>query len=418
MNTTVLRANADFRRLWIGQAASKLGSRGSVVSVPLLVLSVTHSPALMATVALFESISELVVMLPAGVLADRFDRRRLMIVADLGCFLAVATLAVAAALGFASLPLILAVTVIDCAFGSLFAGSSAAALRRLVRADDLGAAIAVVQARNSAVYLIGPLLGGATFGIAPWLPFAFDALTFAVSAVLLLQIRTSLAVIEPPGPNLINEATAGLRFVLGKPFLRYVVIVAAAINSIFGGVIVAAIAVSDAERASSTTIGAIVTSAGVGAMLGSLAMPWLRRRFSSGQLVLGTLSAMVLLIPLMGVVEHPLAMGALIVGCSVLAPVMSAVILTELTAITPDELQGRVQSAMSFAALCATPVGPMIAGAALGAWGPLATFVALDAVLVGALVFSVSGLRNLRQLHAEAAAPGPADAAVSPAAAR
>ena len=407
MHTTVLRNNADFRRLWIGQAASKLGSRGSVVSVPLLVLAVTHSPALMATVALFESISELAVMLPAGVLADRFDRRRLMIIADLGCFLAVGTLAVAAALGVASLPLILIVTMLDCALGSLFAGSSAAALRRLVPTDDLGEAIAVVQARNSAVYLVGPLLGGATFAIAPWLPFAIDALSFAVSVVLLMRIRTSLRATEPPGPNLVKEATAGLRFVLGRPFLRYVVIVAAAINSIFGGVIVAAIAVSDEAHASSTTIGAIVTSAGVGAMLGSLAMPWLRRRFSSGQLVLGTLTAMICLIPLMGVVEHPLAMGGLIVGCSVLAPVMSAVILTELTAITPDELQGRVQSALSFAALCATPIGPMIAGAVLGAWGALATFVALDLVLVGALVFSISGLRNLRELHAEATASAP-----------
>ncbi|HET9647379.1 MAG TPA: MFS transporter [Microlunatus sp.] len=404
MNTTVLRDNADFRRLWIGQAASKLGSRGSVVSVPLLVLAVTHSPALMAMVALFESLSELVVILPAGILADRFDRRRIMIIADVGCFLAVGTLAAAAALGVASLPLILVVTVIDCALGSLFAGSSAAALRRLVRPDDLGSAIAIVQARNSAIYLVGPLLGGATFGVAPWLPFAVDALSFAISALLLIRIRTSLRVTEPPGPNLITEATAGLRFVLGKPFLRYVVIVAAAINSIFGGVIVAAIAVSDEAHASSAAIGAIVTSAGIGAMLGSLAMPWLRRRFSSGQLVLGTLGAMVGLIPLMGVVEHPLAMGALIVGCSVLAPVMSAVILTELTAITPDELQGRVQSALSFAALCATPVGPMIAGAVLGAWGPLATFLALDLVLVGALIFSISGLRNLRQLHAEATA--------------
>jgi MFS family permease len=400
MDLRVLHANRDFRRLWAGQALSKLGSRGSVVAVPLLVLSVTHSPLAMGLVAFAETVAEILVMLPAGVLADRRDRRGILLACDAGCAGAVAALGVAVLTHHVTLPLILVVGVVDCMLGGVFISVSGAVVPRVVAdSERLIDAVALIQVRNAAVYLVGPVAGGLLYGVHPALPFLADAASYGWSFLMVRGIRTTLRVPRRQGQPFLRDAVAGLRFLGGHPFLRYAMLNAAVLNAAFGGVLLAAIGFARIHGASAAAVGAVVAASGLGAMLGAAVSARPARRFGAGQIVGATLAVMAVLVPLMGLSPHPVVLGAVIAGCSFLAPVMTTVVVTVQTAVTPDELQARVQTAMSFAATCMSPLGPIIAGAALSGMGAPCTFLLFDAALVVLLGVGLSsrGLRHVER---------------------
>ena len=398
MRSGVLRVHRDFRRLWVGQALSKLGSRGLVVATPLLVLTVTGSPAQAGLVAFAEAAAQAAVVLPGGALSDRWNRRTIMVACDLGCAVATGGLALAVLTGHAALPLILLAGVLDTLLASVFSSASGATLPRLVPTDVLSRAVALVQARNSAVYFAGPLLGGFLFGLHPALPFAVDALSFVVSAALIARIRTRLAVVRPEPTTFRADVLAGLTFLRRQPFLRYAVANAAVLNFTFGGVLLAAIAVAQRDGASGTTIGAVVATAGLGSLAGSLLAPRLAERVTVRQAVLALLAAMTALVPLLALSTAPLVLGGVVAGCAVLGPLVNVVVVTTQTRVTPDALQGRVQSAMAFSAMAAAPLGPVVGGAALSLAGATATFLLFGGVLVLLLAGSVLG-RGLR--HAD-----------------
>src|SRR5439155_24233460 len=118
-----LYRNRDFMLLWSGQVVSSIGSRVSMIAFPLLVLSLTGSPAKAGVVGFAASLPFLLFMLPAGGLVDRLDRKRMMIACDMGRALALASIAVVLWIGHLSTWQITAVAFID---GALFIGFSLA----------------------------------------------------------------------------------------------------------------------------------------------------------------------------------------------------------------------------------------------------------------------------------------------------
>ena len=259
MRMTTLARNADFTRLWVGQALSKLGQRGTALALPLLILHVTGSPAIAGIAAFVDQAVDLLVTLPGGAVADRFDRRTVMVVCDLLGFAALAGLALAVTTGAAAaLPIILVASLLDSVATSVYGSASAAALPSVVGEDDLPDAISLVQARNSALYLVGPILGGLLFAVNPALPFVLDAASYLVSAYLALRIRTPLGVEVDPERTFRADLVAGLKFLAAAPPLRLALVNACVLNSVFGGVVLAVIAVSTVGGASSSIVGVVV----------------------------------------------------------------------------------------------------------------------------------------------------------------
>jgi MFS family permease len=124
-----LRHNREFLALWSGQAASSLGTSISTLAYPLLVLSATGSPGQAGLVASALALTTFLVRLPAGVVADRIDRRRLMLVCDAGRIVAVGSIAAAAWFGAVTLAHVLAVAVVEGTLGALFGPAEAVAVR-------------------------------------------------------------------------------------------------------------------------------------------------------------------------------------------------------------------------------------------------------------------------------------------------
>jgi MFS family permease len=172
--------------LQAGQLLSNAGTSSTSIAYPLLVLAVTHSPAKAGVVGFARTFAWAVFTLPAGLAADRWSRRRLMIAADGVRVLAVGSLAAMIALDRLAFWEVVVVAFLEGSRAALFRGAQPGALRAVVPTHLLPAAVAVGTDRGAAVALVGPPLGGALFGLARALPFIVDALSYAFSTLSLL----------------------------------------------------------------------------------------------------------------------------------------------------------------------------------------------------------------------------------------
>lgn len=184
-----LRRNLRFQLFWVGSAASELGSTLTWLAYPLLVLALTGSPGQAGLVGAVELASGMVFALPAGVLVDRWDRRRVLLGTDLVRAATIASVALAIFTDNLTLPHLIAASIVNGAAGALFHPAHAASLRALVPREQLPSAYAQEQTRTHAAGLAGPPLGGLLFAAGRAVPFAVDAVTYLVSFVCVALAR-------------------------------------------------------------------------------------------------------------------------------------------------------------------------------------------------------------------------------------
>src|SRR5947208_3999129 len=180
-----LGRNRDFLLFQAGQLLSSTGSSLSSVAYPLLVLALTHSPPKAGVVAFARLLPSPLLGLLAGAAADRWDRRRMMLAADAVRAAALALLALVVAFRPAYWPIPL-LAFVEGAGDAFFSAGATGALRAVVPASELPAAVSVQQARLATVGVGGPPLGGALFGVGRAVPFAADACSYAFSFAALL----------------------------------------------------------------------------------------------------------------------------------------------------------------------------------------------------------------------------------------
>ncbi|ARX89279.1 hypothetical protein SMD44_08766 [Streptomyces alboflavus] len=174
-----------------------LGSGASAIALPLLVLRSTGSPLHVGLVEAVWTGSLALACLPAGPIADRFDRRTVLLLCEAGRAVASAALATAVLTGLASLPVLL---VAGAVLGFLTAPFNAAVLplvREVVPESKLPTALAVNQVRGQAAYLLGPVVGGALFSVGASWPFWLDCASYTVSVCCVLALRVRPG--APPG---------------------------------------------------------------------------------------------------------------------------------------------------------------------------------------------------------------------------
>ncbi|MCO6010765.1 MFS transporter [Actinoallomurus purpureus] len=408
-----LRANNEFRNLWVAQALSKLGSQASYLALPLLVLSLTHSPAQAGLVGFVKGAAEVAFLLPGGTFSDRHDRRRTMLTCDVVRAVGMAALAYSVAVHHAVLPLILGVAALDGACTSTFAGAVSGAVRRIVPEEQFSSAVALIQARNAAVYTAGPALGGLLFELSPVVPFVADAGSYLFSMAAVLAIRTSMTARRSHGDKengFWKDTAEGLGFVMRSAYLRNVVLNATASNFTYGGIVLVAVAASYEGGSSGLSVGTIVTLSGLGSLVGSLFAPRAIGRLGTRQIVLAVGWVDAVLTLLMATTSRPLVLGALLAVSGLLIPALNVVFGSTLLRMTPDHLQGRVQNTVGFTAMSLAPVGPMLAGALLGGLGAAVAFV-----VFGLFLCAIAGVntakRHLFDAPATDSSAGPPTAA-------
>jgi Transmembrane secretion effector len=198
------RLGRDFRLLWGAQSISLMGSSLLVVALPWEAFSLTHSTSGTAFVSAAQIAPYPILGVVSGVLADRFDRRRTMILTDVARSILALLLAVAIAFGVLRLRTLILATVLIGTFTATFDAAYAAATPQIVGADLLNAANGRLEASNAATGVIGPQVGGVLIAVGTSLAFGLDGMSYLVGALgsLLMRYRT-------PTPPLAGDAGLG-----------------------------------------------------------------------------------------------------------------------------------------------------------------------------------------------------------------
>ncbi len=394
-----LARNHDFTALWIGQTVSELGSRVSMFVFPLVTYAMTGSALAAAAAEALHLLGMVGALLPAGVLADRVDRRLLMRGASGGGVLLYGSLAAAGIAGMLTVPHLFVVALLTGAGAGLFAPAEISAVHTVVPADDLPTALSQNQARLHVAGLVGAPLGGVLYGVARWVPFAADAASFAVSWLLLGRIRTDLAAPAYDGPRRrpVRELAEGVRFVASQPLFRVLTIWSALVNLTVNALFFVAVLRLIEGGFDAVQIGLVETVAGAAGIIGALLAPWLIDRVPTGRLTVAIAWSFVPLVVPMVLWNQPLVVAAALGTGMLLNPAGNAGMASYRIAVTPPRLLGRVQSTMQFVSMSAMPLSPVLAGTLLSTLGGGSAVAVLGALTAAvALVPTLS--RSVRSV--------------------
>lgn len=373
--------------LYCGESASAVGTAASVIALPVVSFANSSDVRLAGFISTALSLGIVLARLPAGVLADRYERRTLLLACNSAGALLLGALAALEAVGEARWGVLLGAAFLLGAVGSTLAPAENVAVRNFVDADLLPRALALIQSRAAVAMIAGPLAGGVLLNVdAAWV-FAADAATYLVAvcfAALLPAGAGPRGEDQPP----LQAVAEGLRFLWRSPFLRYGALNATVLNLVFNGLLIVIIASAEGSGAGSLGVGVQTAALGAGALAGSFAAAPVARRLAAGPGI--ACATGVVAVALLGFATVRSTGGAalLLAVATAAGPVITVIITSTQMRITPPRLQGRVHSGSGFLSQAVAPFGPALAGAGSHAFGLTPTVVAAAVVV---LLLAVSG---------------------------
>lgn len=369
--TTSIWRNRDYLLLWSGQSISDIGSSISTLAFPLLVLYLTHSPAQAGFVGAANALPRVVVTLLAGMLVDRWDRKRLMLACDIGRALSLASIPIAAAFGHLTLVQLYIAALIE---GTLVVFSDLAettCLPQVVSAEQLPAGVAQTEVTEGTTTLFGPPLSGLLFTISAMLPFITDALSYVVSIVTLLLIRTPFQQERSKTQRTLREEIVeGFAWLWHQPFIRDMTLLSSLSALALPGTGLIVIVLAQQQHASAAIIGLIFAAGGVGAILGSLLAARLQKRLMVGRSIILCRWIFAVLLPLYAVAPNPVALAAIEFGFGTADPIEDVPYFSHRLALIPDDLKGRVISVCRLSSGTIRPLGLALTGILIQQFGP------------------------------------------------
>ena len=384
MTATPLRRNRDFLLLQTALLLSSGGSQMTAIAYPLLVLSLTGSAAKAGFVGFLRLLGLALFSLPAGLVADHWSRRRLMIAAHALRALTIGTLGVLIVLDDVVYWVVPVVAFIEGSGGAVFSAAQSGALRAVVPTRQLPAASAVVTGREAALSVASPAVGGALFGLARALPFLVHATLYGFSVGALLALRTPFEEQREIDRSPVRSRLAeGFHFLWDHAFLRTCAFLYGLANFIGPGVLLAILVIGERQGLSSGKVGLLLSAFGGCLLLGAFLSPLVRRLLPvRGVLLLELWTWIGCGVFLVWPSVYVLLAGILPTALAI--PSTDSVVNAFQLALTPDRLLGRVSSVRNTIALLIAPLGPLVAGFLLGVVSERATigvFAAFGLVL-------------------------------------
>ena len=396
--------NRDFLLLWNGQTISTLGTNISTLALPLLVLALTHSPAQAGLLTATRLLPYLLFSLPAGALLDRWNRKSVMIGCDLVRWLALGSVPLAFALGHLTLIHLYLVAFVEGTAYVFFSLAQIAALPQVVSSAHLPQAYALDTTTEYIGTLLGPGLGGFLIGLVPLvalgasLAYLVDSISYLVSLVSLLFIRVSFQLKRTASSRyaLRKEIAEGLRFLWQRPLLRMMVMLTMTVNFLLSPVtLVVIVLVQGSLHIDVRTLGIILSAGGIGGVLGGVIAPWIRTRIRFGQAIIGSVIIWSVATLLLALASSPLLLAVGVGVTSLMWPIYGVILVSYRLSITPDYLQGRVNSAFRFLSYGSEPLGTALGGLLLVPLGPRVVLALIAAGLVlTSVVVSCTALRR------------------------
>jgi MFS family permease len=363
------RLDGRYWRLWGAVATSNLGDGLVSLAFPWLASLLTRDALAVAGVALATRLPWLVFSLQAGVLTDRIDRRRLMVVANsLRALVAVGTtLAVLA--DVMSLPVLYlaAFTLGMCEV--VFDNTSQAILPSLVPRQRLERANGTIMGAQMVIAdFIARPVAGALVGFALSLPFAIDAVTAAISAALIASIPGSFRTVvddhQAPRPRMRSQIAEGLRWLWSHRLLRTLALALGVMNGVAAAIMATYVLFAqEILSLDGVGFGLLLAAGSVGGLLGSLLAPNLTARLGAGPSLFATVA-----VPIVGFAATATTSSAVVTGAAFAAFSFTGIMWNVVTvslrqALIPDPLLGRVNSVYRFFGWGAMPLGTLLGGA-------------------------------------------------------
>lgn len=360
----------DFVKLWIGQTISEIGSRITIVALPLIaVLILNARPFQMGMLAGIGGFASLIFGLAAGLCVDRLRRKPILIVTDLGRAAVLGSIPLAAVFGILRMQQIYAVVAVAGILTVLFDVAYQSYLPSLVERDQILEGNSKLAFSSSIAEIAGPGLTGILVQLltAP-IAILLDAVSFLASALTVWLVRKpEPRVVPTPRLHVWEELTAGMRAIAQSP-IRRALAGHSGTAGFFGGFFASLYVlyvISDLHL-SPGLLGAVIALGGVGNVIGAAIAPRLMRRAGIGAALIGSLL-------IMGAASLmiPLAHGSVVTATAFLMlgqvgdvcwPVFNVCELSLRQAITPGEVLGRVNAAMQMLNRGLLPIGSLGAG--------------------------------------------------------
>ncbi len=386
---TTPKLGANYWKLWVGNVVSNFGDGVAGVAYPWLASSVTRNPIAIALVGLATRLPWLVFTLPAGVITDRVDRRRLVMWMDvvrfsltLGVAIVVLTQQAelstpdAIATGSGTLPassgLLLTVLYI-----SALALGTAEVLRDNAAQTILPSIVdkSLLQRANGRMWgaesvmnqFAGPVAGGLLLAVAFSLPFFVDAGTFAVAAGLTFLIGGQF---RPKGEKTAAERTSwkadikeGFAWLWTRPFLRSLAIALGIINALGMAIFATYVLfVQEILELGATGFAVMMWSGAIGGILGSFLAERVSKRLGNGRSLFVTIGVGAVTSLVIGVTSLPAVVFAMFLAVSFTAVLWNVITVSLRQTIIPDNLLGRVNSVYRMFGWGMMPIGSLLGG--------------------------------------------------------
>ncbi|MFF1697663.1 MFS transporter [Streptomyces sp. NPDC058257] len=362
--------NRDFRLFWLSRVLSGAGSAVSYVAMPILVYRETGSPLLVSLVAAGEAMPYVFFGLLAGALADRMNRRRLMMAADILNALCLASIPLVAAFHYLTAAHIVIAAFLSSSLYVFFDAAGYGVVPTVVGKAQIPEANSAIWGAEATVRIVGTAMAGLLVAaLRPTGVLALDAATFLASALLIRALTTPPDDSGPTAvdrPRFLESIREGLRFLWGQPELKAMT-VSGCLQSFAGGAFIGQLVIF-ADRClgikeSDPRIGLMFTAWSVGGVLGSLALPRLLRRVGAVQIMRVALPASTALGLLTALAsDWRLALPTIAAWGTVYLMVIVNTV-TYAQTVTPGPLQGRVNTTRRMLSSgVGAPAGAMAAG--------------------------------------------------------
>ncbi|MFE6054279.1 MFS transporter [Kitasatospora sp. NPDC056446] len=366
----------DFRLFWLSRVLAGAGSAVAYVAMPVLVYERTGSPLLVSFVAAGEAMPYVFFGLLAGALADRLDRRRVMVAADLANSACLATVPLAAAVHSLTAFHIVAVAFVSSTLYVFFDAAGYGVVPAVVGRERIAQANSLIWGAETTVQIIGTAMAGLLIGVLGTTGvLALQAATFLASALLVgaLALPAGVRAASSGNQRLLDSVKEGLRFLWRQPALR-VMTACGCLQSFAGGAFLGQLVIF-ADRGlglaeSDSRVGLLFTAWSVGGVLGSIVLPWLLRRVDAMRVMRALLPvSSVLGLLTVTTDDWRLALPAVAAwGTAYLMVIVNTV--TYAQSITPEDLQGRVNTTRRMLSSgIGVPAGAMTAGFVTAASG-------------------------------------------------
>ncbi|MGG1675454.1 MFS transporter [Neobacillus sp. NRS-1170] len=385
----LFKKSKHFTALLFGQIFSLLGSSITNVILPIVVLQVSHSTAMMGSV-MAVYMTPFVVMLPfSGVMVDKMNKVKIMFIVDIVRFIFMMILAVIAFMGQLNMTVLFMIMFVMGMMDSFFQPAYSAVRAKVFTEDIRNAANSLTQVSMQVLRISGPIIGGLIVSsLSSGWGFGIDAVTYIISLIFLFSLRTlsfqKIKEIQSEKNSIKQDFLEGIVVLKEKPWLWITILAFSLINIFSGGIIRVLIPwlVNIYYEFEPVVFGLVLSSSGAGAILCGIIFGLRKEWKKRGLLAYGGVAlsgAALLMMPFISSV--PILMLCMFMeGAGIM--LFGLIWETSLQELVPEEKFGRVASLDMLGSFALLPLGYLITGWLAEGMGEIFTFILFSSIII------------------------------------